>query len=1187
MSLVHFITNSPPTFLTNPICLPHQIEFHGLRLTLLSKFLPPMKFTIRTALLSAIALFSSIHLVKAQHIRGAEIAWDQLGKDTFKVMVHVYQDCKDTLFYDNPISFAPYNYVKTIGKQTISKPTDVTPGCGLGCNTCTDTGCTYQHGIHKYTISQTIEVGPARKAGFKILSAYWSDGTRYSSSGLPRSGTFSVEAGIDITLSRPNSSPKFQNQPPLIGYFGRQQEFNQSVVDVDVNKAGKKTDSIVYSIDCVPVSRWLPKSRTYSNCHCCFGFIYNGYSGWGNPLPSGYVGVYLDSTTGRLNFRPTSLNKDYLRIKVEEYRNGKKISELVRDVMFEPVRGYQNSIPAITINAKASFNFEQPDTLRICTGDTFYLNMRTNDMDTMDSTSIILENGLPDSRVFKQKVGKYDSMSIAFLPKNEHVSGSPYKVSLKVTDDHCPLPAIRLQEYLIYVDSSDFKVGKSITELKSDCGKYKFKANLYGNRPLDSIKWYLNDTQLLSKKAAFSHRLSTLGKQAIKTVVYSRNCQRILYDTIDIRYNKHLRIDGVADTSLCLYKIFKPQLAVRDGYGQKNYAWSVSPSPLKLVGAKTPNPEMEFRNQPKGILYKLNYEVTDSLGCSVSGSFKVFAKYGFALKMMKDTSACYHDSLQLKLPVNPNTPGAWSGPGVTNNKFDGRQVSAGSHNLSYYEEGFNFCIVDLANITIKASPSIALGSDFTICENVNSVSLTAQPSGGKWTGSGLQNNLLFIPGKAGVGTHSLTYQVTANNGCAPSKTIKAHVKANNLTVNAGPDIEVCAQGQRLPVAVAPFGGIWSSNPVSPIERNGAYFLDANQADTGNYELTYYFKDSLGCEDTDTLNILFKPIPEVIIGTDSSLCFSRDTFFPLKAQPVGGRWLDQKVVGTQGNYRFPVTAKHLNQTLKLPYTYANAVGCSDTSVLKLQVKKTPKVQVPGLDTFCYLNQKQYPLNGKPIGGSWTGNNVVNSNGIYAFEPSAQSPRTKPHVFWYHYTHANGCSDSAKREVLVKNAVVADFEIAKASWFTNRYEIEFKNTSSANADNFLWYYGNGDLSRRKNPSYVFTKPGAYSISLLSSNRFCADSITKPNLIDFSVGLGGPKRTDFGVIYIQAERLLYFQTAGEIEQVWLTDITGRNILPSNNWERGEQTLQLPFGMNSGMYMVSVRLQNGQWQKGKVLIP
>ncbi len=81
-------------------------------------------------------------------------------------------------------------------------------------------------------------------------------------------------------------------------------------------------------------------------------------------------------------------------------------------------------------------------------------------------------------------------------------------------------------------------------------------------------------------------------------------------------------------------------------------------------------------------------------------------------------------------------------------------------------DGCDSTITTVVTVLTNPTPVIAntTGID-TICENGSSVNLSASPSGGGFSGSGVSGSS-FSPLSAGTGSHTITYSYTDSNGCS-------------------------------------------------------------------------------------------------------------------------------------------------------------------------------------------------------------------------------------------------------------------------------------------------------------------------------------------------------------------------------------------------------------------------------------
>ena len=116
------------------------------------------------------------------------------------------------------------------------------------------------------------------------------------------------------------------------------------------------------------------------------------------------------------------------------------------------------------------------------------------------------------------------------------------------------------------------------------------------------------------------------------------------------------------------------------------------------------------------------------------------------------------------------------------------------------------------------------------------------------------------------------------------------------------------------------------------------------------------------------------------------------------------------------------------------------------------------------------------------GNITGRSWTFQNGI----PST-SNQTNPVVTWnnpgtYNVTltlNGNGGPVSTTKQVTVLGTPVANF-----SFTVDGLTVNFNNLS-ANADSYLWEFGDGGISDEQNPSYTYIDPGLYIVKLTVTN------------------------------------------------------------------------------------------------------
>lgn len=260
---------------------------------------------------------------KASHYIGSEVTYTCLGGNQYEIRALYYADCSagsmgNFLVFD---AFSTCNPSVTIFTSLVgSAPVDITPGCATNQTSCN--GGTGSYGINRYEYIGTATL-PACSDWVINYDACCRSNTA-TNLNFPTTQDHYVFATLDNTNNVCNNSPQFENEPILIGCVGDtlSQSFNASDAD---------SDSLVYSlINCLSTS--TTASVTYSA----------GFSG-----TAPFSGTTtIDAQTGLITILPTTAQSGYLCVKVEEYRNGNKIGEVVQDILMT-MQNCTNSLPKV------------------------------------------------------------------------------------------------------------------------------------------------------------------------------------------------------------------------------------------------------------------------------------------------------------------------------------------------------------------------------------------------------------------------------------------------------------------------------------------------------------------------------------------------------------------------------------------------------------------------------------------------------------------------------------------------------------------------------------------------------------------------------------------------------------------------------------------------------------------------
>jgi PKD repeat protein len=61
-----------------------------------------------------------------------------------------------------------------------------------------------------------------------------------------------------------------------------------------------------------------------------------------------------------------------------------------------------------------------------------------------------------------------------------------------------------------------------------------------------------------------------------------------------------------------------------------------------------------------------------------------------------------------------------------------------------------------------------------------------------------------------------------------------------------------------------------------------------------------------------------------------------------------------------------------------------------------------------------------------------------------------------------------------------------------------QVTFSDDTAGSPVSWLWSFGNGEISTEENPSYLYLKPGTYTVALTVKNPYGGDTLTKTDCI-----------------------------------------------------------------------------------------
>ncbi|MCO6461539.1 MAG: gliding motility-associated C-terminal domain-containing protein [Saprospiraceae bacterium] len=360
--------------------------------------------------------------------------------------------------------------------------------------------------------------------------------------------------------------------------------------------------------------------------------------------------------------------------------------------------------------------------------------------------------------------------------------------------------------------------------------------------------------------------------------------------------------------------------------------------------------------------------------------------------------------------------GTFSGDGVIGNKFNPTLAGPGSHVIKY-DVIDNSCPGQAqTTVIVKGKPLVTYNLPDTICLKDNPIVMSANPTGGNFTGNGVTGNQ-FYPDSAGVGSWNIVYSFSDTTGCSWTDTSNIYVKdcgcSNPALASAGSDQTICAGDTVVLNGTVNTTAIWTTNGTGNFENANAgktrYFPSNADIIAGSVILTLKATDPDGtgpCSaSSSSLTVNFEVI-QITLDSLSEICVTSAPF-KLSASPSGGLWSG---TGVTADTFDPAVAGV--GTFNLTYT-VQTTNCSKKSNVSITVYDKPAVSLNPFDTLCLGDPALTLSGGSPAGGSYYLNGDLN-NPITTFTPSSPGTNTITYVFGQ-----PDCQASASMTLIVKD------------------------------------------------------------------------------------------------------------------------------------------------------------------------
>ena len=892
-------------------------------------------------------LFFAILLIsnkaEARPITGAEIKYEKIAPDTFLVTARVYRDCNWVPLLEIHIR------VKSAlcpGTQTFrtkkSHSTDVTPVCARAGSRCQSRVSSFQYGQEYRDCVFIFSSATMRKSGCceVNLSIQSCCRSRFTTTGAAHSVLY-TEASLNICLKGNNSSPKFVNDPDMIACSGREYVRNLGASDWDRDSVTNRlSDSLVYSFSELKTNdtSYVYWKSGYSHDKPVY---FRSFPKAEKPFPRG---IHLDSATGMLMFSPSIAQVTVISIKVEEYRNGKKIGEIAREYQLTIIKCPYNKPPIIYGINGVQNDFE----INICESKETCFYVIAWDPSWRDTVSYSYTTnipGVPDQKLTKMSPGRI--IPFCIKPDSTTAPGL-YYINLNLEDEVCPLPEKTQQRLLVHI--GDNGLGKfSLKKEGNFCDSFSFSAQNSQHPILDSVHWYVDGLKIGSSLGVFGYRFKQAGRYFIEGIV--QNCLKSqISDSLiftkslkTIADKNSVKFVGLRDTNLCKGKLFSIPLNIKSQHPLSSIEWKRQKGDFyrTFITIDTNQLTVKYNNYTLvPIQISLRLIVTNNRGCTDEKVISLTLNPSRDLDHFQDIKYCEDKDSAFLLP-SIHSVSHWTGDHVVNDTFYYQKNNTQDSTYLHYK-GMSgpFCFLDSITFQTPKRAFPTWQSDTLICKGSDDIILSGLGQG-QWKGNikvdpNNPNQATFSPQENGV--YDLTYQKTAaqEENCELSGHIQITVE-DKVNYVSTPDTTICHKSQNL-ILKSSLKGKWHG--VS-IENDNEF----SPTIKGLNSLVFVTEDPQVCNKKESITInVVENSNKIIIADTFSVCMNNATEQTLIGNTKNGSW-----IGKDKTSLTPIINFHSSDYAPGRYDFIytdidDIYNCSISDTTVVEINQLPKIDI---------------------------------------------------------------------------------------------------------------------------------------------------------------------------------------------------------------------------------------------------
>ncbi|MBA3649870.1 MAG: PKD domain-containing protein [Chitinophagales bacterium] len=597
----------------------------------------------------------------------------------------------------------------------------------------------------------------------------------------------------------------------------------------------------------------------------------------------------------------------------------------------------------------------------------------------------------------------YNSSKTVFLSSHDNnpcfILTNPdyYSAVLIVSDTAGCTDTLTKSDYLLVsIVEANFHAS-----LDSGCGSLLinfFDSSLVEGDSTVTWSWNFGDPESDSMNTSFqqnpSHLYDSSGSFVVSlTVTGARGCSSTALDTILV-FSAPGAAFTLSDSVVCADAAiqFSDQSSPQGKIDQWQWNFNDVSSGSDDVSQEQ-NPVHVFHNPG---LYSIQLNVITSEGCldSIIKSITVFNNP--VINAGSDQTICSSDSVHLMASGGVSyvwTPSEFLSDSASSSPFAFPPLST-----LFFVTGVdtNGCSAkDSILVNVQPFPFISAGNDTSICSGTFAILHASGADSYQWTSSSTLSNDT-IPNPIATPTTTTIYIVSTTdpNGCIGSDSVTVNVVPIPTISITNLKTDFCSEDTAITLIAIPDGGTFSGPGIT------GNLFNPSLLEPGEYFISYYYIDSIGCSGADTVTIHIHSNPIVSIAPDTAAICGGSTPFIFNLLPSGGILFGKGIVNNQ---LIPSIAGEGIDTIS--YFFIDSVGCSGTDTALITILNLPVIHANGDTSICKGDTVQLIANGAKD-YFWSPGNFLSNDSIA--DPLAFPDSTT--TFVVTTVNSAGCSNS---------------------------------------------------------------------------------------------------------------------------------------------------------------------------------